>query len=84
MPDQSEVLAEIEQFVKESLNTAGDGDLATNIHDLDSFSVVRLLLHLERAFDVSVLEELPNFEGVEFAELAEFVVRAAEQPTTNS
>lgn len=84
MPDRSEIIAEIERFVKESLNVTAEGAVPKDIHDLDSFSVVRLLLHLERTFDLTVLEELPNFQGVKFDELADFMLSVAADTTASS
>ncbi|MBP2473514.1 acyl carrier protein [Crossiella equi] len=45
-----------------------------DLGDLDSFSVVQLILSLEDCFQVSLLEEMPAFEGRSFAELAEFLL----------
>ena len=53
--------------------------------DLDSFSFVQLVLSLEAEFDVELLEELGDFRGENFDDVADFVtgqverVRAAPQ-----
>ncbi|WP_223167470.1 hypothetical protein [Nonomuraea sp. SYSU D8015] len=41
--------------------------------DLDSFSVVQLILTLEDIYDVRLLEDMHAFEGETFDDLADFV-----------
>jgi acyl carrier protein len=43
--------------------------------DLDSFSIVQLVLSLEEIYDVQLLEEMPNFYGETFEELADLVAQ---------
>jgi acyl carrier protein len=58
----------------------------TGMRDLDSFSVVQLILSLEEIYDVQLLEEMPSFTGETFEELADMVagfVRAKENAGEN-
>ncbi|WP_067974837.1 hypothetical protein [Nocardiopsis trehalosi] len=41
--------------------------------DLDSFSVVQLLLALEDSYDVTLLEDFASFGGTSFEDLADFI-----------
>ncbi|MFI0979450.1 hypothetical protein ACH4SP_20930 [Streptomyces sp. NPDC021093] len=49
------------------------------LRDLDSFSMVQVVLDLENSLDVKVLEELEGFDGRTFRELAELVEELAER-----
>ncbi|KWT63840.1 hypothetical protein ADL21_00285 [Streptomyces albus subsp. albus] len=49
------------------------------VTDLDSFSSVQLMLELEKATEVNLLEDLGYFEGASFADMAEHVLGIAEQ-----
>ncbi|MBB6421370.1 hypothetical protein [Streptomyces sp. AK010] len=46
-----------------------------NLADLDSFSMVQVLLELENILDRKILERLEEFEGKSFRDLAEFIAR---------
>jgi hypothetical protein len=50
-----------------------------NLRDLDSFSIVQVLLELEKSTSVLMLEELEDFQGETFGELADDIVRIAER-----
>jgi acyl carrier protein len=56
--------------------SSGEPDIPEPQHlgDLDSFSIVQLILSLEDYFLVPLLEEIHTFEGRTFEDLAEFVV----------
>ncbi len=45
----------------------------SKMDDLDSFSVVQLILTLEDIYDVRLLEDMQQFEGKTFDDLADFV-----------
>ncbi|EIE98981.1 hypothetical protein [Saccharomonospora glauca] len=47
------------------------------LSDLDSFSVVQVLLELEKSTELMLLEELGSFRGSTFEELAENIVEIA-------
>jgi len=47
--------------------------------DLDSFSVVQLVLSLEDAYSVELLEDIAEFNGRTFEELEEFVALRVER-----
>ena len=42
--------------------------------DLDSFSVVQLILALEDIYDLMLLEEITSFRGETFEDLATFII----------
>ncbi|MGW0809536.1 hypothetical protein [Nonomuraea sp. NPDC002799] len=46
-----------------------------SLHDLDSFSMVQVLLELENVTHLKLLERFEGFEGETFRDLAEFIVR---------
>ncbi|MEV4752945.1 hypothetical protein AB0K21_41930 [Streptosporangium sp. NPDC049248] len=46
-----------------------------SLHDLDSFSMVQVLLELENTTQLKLLERFEGFEGETFRDLAEFIVR---------
>ena len=50
-----------------------------SLTDLDSFSVVQILLELENTLKTKLLERLEGFEGETFRDLAEFIVRLIQQ-----
>ncbi|WP_037772318.1 hypothetical protein [Streptomyces sclerotialus] len=52
------------------------------LRDLDSFSMVQVLLDLENELDMKVLEELEGFEGRTFREIAEHIADVARRGGT--
>ncbi|MFE7135995.1 hypothetical protein ACFVIM_34610 [Streptomyces sp. NPDC057638] len=83
--DRTSVRKEIQGFLDQFY--AGDGVTADQVgmHDLDSFTVIQLVLHLEDVLNVVILEEMHGFEGGDFDAFADFVVataRTAAEPTT--
>jgi acyl carrier protein len=56
--------------------TSGDPEVEepNDLGDLDSFSVVQLILSLEDYYQVPLLEDMPTFEGKTFEDLTEFVI----------
>ncbi|MER7111550.1 hypothetical protein [Streptomyces sp. NPDC000229] len=50
--------------------------------DLDSFSMVQVLLDLENELDMKILEELEGFEGRTFREIAEHIAGIAHRAGT--
>ena len=60
--------------------TNGDGQHAQitassiELSDLDSFTIVEMLVALEDTFGVSLLQDMGAFTGGTFADLADFVV----------
>ena len=56
--------------------TSGDPEVEepNDLGDLDSFSVVQLILSLEDYYQVSLLEDMPTFEGKTFEDLTEFII----------
>lgn len=50
-----------------------------DLSDLDSFSVVQVLLDLENELDVKLLEELEGFRGKTFREISEYIVDIADR-----
>ncbi|MFC4534472.1 hypothetical protein [Sphaerisporangium dianthi] len=49
--------------------------------DLDSFTMVQLILNLEDKLGIVVLEKVPEFQGKTFDELADFIVETATDAT---
>lgn len=49
-----------------------------SLTDMDSFSLVQVLLELENTTDMKLLERLEDFQGESFRDLAEFIVRLAQ------
>lgn len=50
-----------------------------SVTDLDSFSMVQVLLELENTTGLNLLERFEGFKGTLFDDLAVFVVRVAEE-----
>jgi len=50
---------------------AGDG---IELSDLDSFTIVEMVIALEDRFSVPLLLEIGQFTGTTFAELADFII----------
>lgn len=72
---------ELAKAVEETAHTIcaeqPDVPQATNLRDLDSFSMVQVLLELENNLDMKLLENMERFEGESYRDLAEFIVRLA-------
>lgn len=47
--------------------------------DLDSFSVVQMLLALEDSYEVMLLEDFSSFKGENFADLADFILQKMDE-----
>ncbi|MET7395822.1 hypothetical protein ABZS66_20240 [Dactylosporangium sp. NPDC005572] len=45
-----------------------------NLRELDSFSMVQVLLELENSLEMKLLEKMEHFEGESFRDLAEFIL----------
>lgn len=73
--DKDAVKAQIHAFI-ERYYTQKEEDETDRVEmsDLDSFTLIQLLLYLEDTFDIVVLEELHTFSGGDFDEFASFVV----------
>ncbi|MFJ9641457.1 hypothetical protein [Streptomyces sp. NPDC101178] len=72
--DEASVKAQIRIFLERYYAEEKDPD-EVKLGDLDSFTLIQLLLHIEDAFDIVVLEELHNFRGGGFDEFSGFVVQ---------
>lgn len=48
-----------------------------SVRELDSFSFVQVILEIENYYDVLLLENLDDFHGETFDDLADFVARQA-------
>nr|AXL06657.1 hypothetical protein [uncultured bacterium] len=46
-----------------------------SIADLDSFSMVQIVLELENIYHVRLLELIEEFDGAEFSELADVIMK---------
>ncbi|WFE36496.1 hypothetical protein [Micromonospora sp. WMMD975] len=46
-----------------------------SLQDMDSFSMVQMLLELENGLDMKLLEKMEGFRGESFRDLARFIVR---------
>ncbi|MDI6105189.1 hypothetical protein QLQ12_42050 [Actinoplanes sp. NEAU-A12] len=53
----------------------------SSLNDLDSFSLVQVLLELENVLEIQLLEKLEPFDGDTFRDLAEFIVGLADDET---
>ena len=76
--DQNELLSQIKVQAYTILmftSTEPQMDLPEpkGMSDLDSFSIVQLVLALEEIYDVMLLEEISSFSGESFEELAAFI-----------
>jgi hypothetical protein len=50
-----------------------------SLYDLDSFSMVQILLELENTLQMKLLERLDGFEGTTFRDVGEFIIRMAQE-----
>lgn len=76
--DRSELLSQIRvQAYTVLMFTATEPQMdlpePKGMSDLDSFSIVQLLLALEDIYDVMLLEEISSFSGESFEDLATFI-----------
>ncbi|WP_017587961.1 hypothetical protein [Nocardiopsis ganjiahuensis] len=76
--DRSEILTQIRtQAATVLMFTSNEPQLdlpePQAMSDLDSFSIVQLLLALEDVYNVSLLEDMAEFSGESFEELTEFI-----------
>ncbi len=56
-------------------------DPGLRLSDVDSFTVVEMVLALEDRLGIPLLAQLGEFAGTTFGEFAEFVVSRAARPT---
>ena len=76
--DRNEILTQIRtQAATVLMFTSNEPQLdlpePQEMSDLDSFSIVQLLLALEDVYNVSLLEDMADFSGESFEELTEFI-----------
>ncbi len=50
-----------------------------SLYDLDSFSMVQILLELENTLQMKLLERLEGFEGTTFRDVGLFIIRMAQE-----
>lgn len=77
--DRAGVRKEIQTFMDQYYareDGAGDG---AEMYDIDSFTMVQLVLYLEDKFNIVILEELHGFSGGDFDAFAEFVAAAYQE-----
>lgn len=72
--DKAELAARVRQIASTVCEVDPDTVAAMTLADLDSFTFVQLVLELEHILDVLVLEELVNFSGNTFDDLAVFIL----------
>lgn len=82
--DQNEVLAEIIAQAKAVLiftssDPQAEPPVPSALEDLDSFLIVQILLGLEDVYNVSFLEDLSEFRGTTFEDLAAFLTESIRQ-----
>ena len=68
----------VEEIVRETALTIcaeqPDVPQPDHLRELDSFSMVQVLLELENSMDMKLLEKMEHFEGESFRDLAEFIL----------
>lgn len=82
--DQNDVLSEImAQVTAVLIFTSSDPQaeppVPASLEDLDSFLIVQVLLGLEDVYNVSFLEDLSDFTGTTFEDLAAFLAESIRQ-----
>jgi acyl carrier protein len=69
---------EVEAFVRETAKMICDEQPEVpephSLRDLDSFSLVQVVLELENHYEIKILERLEGFTGETFGDLANFIV----------
>lgn len=69
---------EVEAFVRETAKMICDEQPEVpepnSLRDLDSFSLVQVVLELENHYEIKILEHLEGFTGETFGDLANFIV----------
>lgn len=78
------LIDEVEEVVRNTASTIcaeqPDVPQPTNLRELDSFSMVQVLLELENSMSMKLLEKMDQFEGESFRDLASFIlIVSAEQ-----
>jgi acyl carrier protein len=72
------LIDEVEEIVRSTATTIcaeqPDVPQPDNLRDLDSFSMVQVLLELENSMSMKLLEKMEHFEGESFRDLATFIL----------
>ncbi|MBK1787881.1 hypothetical protein [Prauserella cavernicola] len=77
MLDKAEVTERVRETARTICAEQPDMPEPKTLKDLDSFSFVQVVLELENSYQVKVLEDLENFSGDQFEDLAEFILARA-------
>ncbi|GAA1439535.1 hypothetical protein [Nocardiopsis tropica] len=82
--DQSEILAQIKvQAMTVLMFTSNEPQFdlpePSQMSDLDSFSIVQLVLALEDVYNVSILEDMSEFSGESFEDLTLFIAERIQE-----
>ncbi|MEE2041632.1 hypothetical protein Q8791_30865 [Nocardiopsis sp. CT-R113] len=82
--DQSEILAQIKvQAMTVLMFTSNEPQFdlpePSQMSDLDSFSIVQLVLALEDVYNVSILEDMSEFSGESFEDLTQFIAERIQE-----
>ncbi|RKT54701.1 hypothetical protein [Saccharothrix australiensis] len=75
--DKDEVTRTVAETARTICAEQPDVPVPDGIRDLDSFSLVQIVLELENIYGVKLIEDLEQFTGEEFEDLAEIIVRLA-------
>jgi acyl carrier protein len=77
IPSREELRAALQGAAKMICAEQPDVPEPETVRDLDSFSFVQVILEIENYYDIKLLENLGDFSGETFDDLAEFVVSQA-------
>ncbi|GGO60265.1 acyl carrier protein [Streptomyces lasiicapitis] len=73
------VRKEIQNFMDQYYAREDGASEGADMFDIDSFTVVQLVLYLEDKFDIVILEELHGFVGGDFDAFATFVAATGQE-----
>ncbi|WP_030572718.1 hypothetical protein [Streptomyces aureocirculatus] len=73
------VRQEIQNFMDQYYAREEGATEGAEMYDIDSFTMVQLVLYLEDKFDVVILEELHDFAGGDFDAFAAFVATSGRE-----
>lgn len=74
LPDKTELIEALRDVARTICAEQPDVPEPETVRDLDSFSFVQVVLEVENHYDVRLLENLVEFSGETFEDLADFVI----------
>ncbi|WP_179956973.1 hypothetical protein [Amycolatopsis anabasis] len=75
IPAKNDLVSALKEIAKMICAEQPDVPEPETVKDLDSFSFVQVILEVENEYNIKILENLDEFSGESFDDLADFILK---------